>query len=734
MRSNSLWVTGASRSGKTTCLVNQFCEWVRPGLARGTTQSAMNVLVLAAIGDNRLDLADRLTDATQGRCPFRSTTPLGFFEDEVMLFWSLLIQQLDLRATFPVRLRPENEQELATRLWRTELDEAIAQTGYSEARLVRRILDLMQLASLSGITLEEIPALLEQGVPGIEGQVAELPIPYSTVGEMLQRWRMWCLRRGLLTYSLMTELYWRYLLPNPLYQQHLTDRFQAVIADDVDEFPAIARQLFEFFLNKGTLCAFGFNPDGAVRLGLGADPTYLAELSERCEVVTLSDRPVPCLLDELGESIVELVSDPVFFASLPNSIQTIQTTTQAQLIRQTGEVIIKAVQSGQIEPRDIALIGPGIDPISRYALTEILRKKGIPVELLNDQRPLASSPIIRSLFTLLALIYPGLGRLVDRDAIAEMLVVLSQKMSALDERLSLEKVLPTDEANTVLSTTVSMSTASSLIPHPSSLLIDPVRAGLIADHCFEPHPDRPTLMPVTAFPRWDRLGYQAADAYAGIVRWIDEQRSQLEQRLIASPVVMLDRAIQRFFLGGSHLPFDQLAAVRELIETAQHYWEVDDRVRRSDFSDAPPSMTVRNFVQLLRNGTVTANPFPVRPIGPASNAVTLTTVFQYRSSRRAHRWQFWLDAGSSRWLSGVDSLFAAPLFLQDWSRQPWRVEDSQAMNEQRLRRILLDLLGRTEEKLFLCYSDLSTSGQEQTGVLTSLVNAAIPLNSEPLSV
>ncbi|MBW4537802.1 MAG: recombinase family protein [Myxacorys chilensis ATA2-1-KO14] len=713
MRSNSVWVTGASRSGKTTRLVNQFCEWVRPGLTRGVTQSAIGVLVLAAIGDNRLDLADRLTAATQGKCPFRSTTPLGFFEDEVMLFWSLLIGSLDLKATFPIRLRPENEQELATRLWRAELDSAIARTSYSEARLVRRILDLMQLASLSGITLDEIPLLLEQGVPGIEGQVAELSIPYATVGEMLQRWRFWCLRRGLLTYSLITELYWRYLLPNPIYQKHLLDRFQGVIADDVDEFPAIARQLFEVFLNNDTACAFGFNPDGAVRLGLGADPTYMAELASSCEEVALT-RSVPSLMDDLGESIVELISDPVFFASLPDSIQTVQTTTQAQLIRQTGDVIVKAVQSGQIQPREIAIIGPGIDPISRYGLTEILRKKGIPVELLNDQRPLASSPIIRSLLTLLALIYPGLGRLVDRDAIAEMLVVLSQKIAASDWR--------SDET---LSTS-SVSTAS--------FLIDPVRAGLIADYCFEPHPDHPNLMPATAFPRWDRLGYQAADAYAGIVKWVEDQRQQLRERLIASPVVMCDRALQRFFLGGSHLPFDQLAALRELIETAQHYWEVDDRLRRSDFSDAPASMTVRNFIQLLRNGTVTANPFPVRPVGLASNAVTLATVFQYRSSRRAHRWQFWLDAGSSRWLSGVDALFAAPIFLQHWSGQAWRVEDTQTMNEQRLRRIMLDLLGRTEEKLFLCYSDLSTSGQEQTGVLTTLVNAAIPINSDPIPV
>lgn len=679
----SVWITGATRSGKTDRLVAQACEWMK--------MKRSGILVLAAIGDNRLALSDRISEATQGKFPFRATTPLGFFEDEVTLFWALLVQRLDLKAQFPLRLRPENEQELATKLWRVELDHAIAEAGIPEARLVRRVLDLMQLAALSGLSIEEIPALLHQGLLKVEGKISELALSPETIGEMMQRWRAWCLRRGLLTYSLITDLYGRYLLHDPVYQQHLLERFQAVVADDLDEYPAIVRSLFDFLLDRNIPCAFSFNPNGAVRLGLGADPTYLEQLSDRCTVVELSDRTHPCLIDQLGESILDLVSDPIFFASLPDSIQTLQTTTQAQLIRHTAEVIIKGVQSGQVEPREIALIGPGIDPISRYALREILTRQNIPVELLNDQRPLASSPIVRSLLTLLTLIYPGLGRATNRDTIAEMLVILSQK--------------------TELTTTY---------------VIDPVRAGLLADHCFEPHPDQPRLLAANTFPRWDRLGYQASEAYEGIVRWIESQRSQLDHRLIASPVVMLDRAIQRFFFGGSHLPFDQLAGLRELIETAQHYWEVDDRLRRSDLSDAPQSLTVRNFIQLLRSGAVTANPFPVRLIEP--NAVTLATVFQYRSTRRSHRWQFWLDAGSSRWLSGVDSLFAAPLFLQDWSGRVWDVEDTQMMNEQRLRRILLDLLARAEERLFLCYSDLSTSGQEQTGVLTTLVNAAIPLS------
>ncbi|XHX80753.1 MAG: recombinase family protein [Stenomitos frigidus ULC029] len=743
MNNEPIWVLGATRSGKTAYLVNQFRTWVQSGFkqhgvlgGRSTgaltepTESALplrppapprssvppvsfsttpegvpGVLVLAAIGDNRIELVDRLTAATQGKVSLHSTTPLGFFQSEVTLFWSLLIQQLDLKAQFPVRLAPENEQALAAQLWRSELDAAIGQqTSLTEVRLVRRLLDLLQLAALASIPVADIPVMLEQG---LAGQSEALPFPDAAVGELLQRWQDWCLAQGLLTYGIIAGLYWQYLLPNPTYQHHLAQRYQVVLADDVDEYPAIARSVFDTLLDAGATAIFTYNPDGAVRLGLGADPAYLAGLADRCRVETLTDRPTHCLGDDLGEAIVAIVTDPVFFASLPDAIQVIQTTSRAQLLRRTAEVIIEAVQTQHVQPHEIAVIAPGVDAIARYSLTEMLGKHQIPVESLNDQRPLTSSPIIRALLTLLTLVYPNLGRLVDREAVAEMLVVLSQQSASSQQ---LEAPHP-----------------SLLTLHPS--LIDPVRAGLLADYCFAPHPDRPRLLPVTTFPRWDRLGYQASNAYQSIVQWIATQQSQLEQRLIPNAVSLLDRAIQHFLFGGGALPFEQLSALRQLIETAQHYWEVDSRLRHRQRFDTPASMTVSRFIQLLQSGTVTANPYPVRPIGPDSNAVLLANVFQYRSSRRVHRWQFWLDAGSPRWLSGVDSLFGAPLFLQGWSGRAWTSADAMDANERRLRRILLDLLRRTEERVYLCHSDLATNGQEQTGVLLSLVNAAVPLDA-----
>ncbi|NET54919.1 MAG: hypothetical protein F6K47_01545 [Symploca sp. SIO2E6] len=146
----------------------------------------------------------------------------------------------------------------------------------------------------------------------------------------------------------------------------------------------------------------------------------------------------------------------------------------------------------------------------------------------------------------------------------------------------------------------------------------------------------------------------------------------------------------------------------------------------------PNSQTITNFILMLRHGTVTANPYPVRrSLTGAQNAVTLATIFQYRASRRFHRWHFWLDASSHLWeIGGAATLFGAPLFLKEWSGQPWTEEDRTKADEQRLQRILRDLLGRVGERVYLCHSDLAVNGNDQSGPLLTLVGAAADFTAD----
>jgi hypothetical protein len=681
--SESFWIVGPTRSGKTARLVAHYTQWAT------TVRTTTPVAVFAANGENRRDLVDRLFE-TGYAIPLESHTPLGFFQRDVMLFWPLLAQTLNLAAPFPLRLRPETEQVLATQRWQPLLDDRrLYQDGTRPAMMVRRTLDLWQLAALAGIPIAEIPARLEAGLGDLEGS-ADL---WQTMGEALQDWRHWCLERGLLTYSLITELYGQYLLPHPHYQTHLRSRYAGILADDVDDYPALMADLFTVLLDGGCPMRFTFNPDGGTRQGLGADPDCLSQLSHRCQSDLLPPNP-QTLGDRLGiDQVHGWLADPLWL-EMPETVQSIQTTARGTMLRQVAECIATAIHRGQVTAPDIAILGPGLDAIARYTLREILQSRGIELLSLQDQRPLVSYPKVRSLLTLLALIYPGLGPLIRADDVAELLVVLSQ---------------PTDRDRPT-----------------TDPAIDPVRAGLITDHCFIADVDHPQLADVTAFPRWDRLGYRATTAYHRIRQWITDQRHQRQQSLLPNPIqpmVILDRAIQHFFAGGTALPYDQLAALRELMETAQHYWDVDGRLRQTQSHHLNDAQVVGEFIDLLQRGTITADPYPVRPVGQPA-AVTLATLFQYRTQRCRHRWHFWLDAGSSLWLTGGGPLLGAPLFRRTWDGQPWTAADRDRDDTQRLHRQIIDLLRRVSDRLYLCHSDLATNGQEQIGPLLPWVNAA----------
>ena len=220
------------------------------------------------------------------------------------------------------------------------------------------------------------------------------------------------------------------------------------------------------------------------------------------------------------------------------------------------------------------------------------------------------------------------------------------------------------------------------------------------------------------------MGHQAVSAYQKITAWIEEHKQRQQQQSFLTPTILLSEAIA-YFLTSSSLTSDRLAILRELMETAQHFWEVDRRLRANEPSFQTQTATVAQFIQLLRRGTITANPRPLRQFSPQPDAITLATVFQYRSLRSSHRWQFWLDASSPLWSQGgAATLFAAPLFLRQWNGKTWMPENEYEQDRERLERILRDVMARATDKIFLCHSDLGVNGTEQAGALLPLVHAA----------
>lgn len=712
------WVSGSVKSGKTAALIAQLEQWslqfavsqrlrmqAKTPLAQGQT-----ILVFAANADNRGVLMQRVSQQIRGYGEIISTTPLAFFEAEVQLFWPIIIQQLGLRGYFPFRLRPETEQALALRLWG---DTLIAQLQQAEAvstdRWVRRVLDLIQLAASSGTPLTRLAARIKAGSASVMlcDPLADL------VQAMALQWRDWCLSCGVLTYGLITDLFWQYVMPHAVYRSQIPQRFVAIAADDVENYPAIARTFFETGIDLGLPSLFTYGELGGLRDGLGADSAYFLELKKRCTAVVL---PSSAALQEAASVPVAEMLWALRQASPHQQpeVYALKTTSRIELLQAAAQQAAHAIHAGEILPQAVAIIGPGLDPLARYAIIDTLGRSGIAVESLRDQRAIQSAAMVRSLLTLLALVYPGQGHLLDTEQIAEMLVVL---------------------------TTVG-SSAGGL---NGGVAIDPVRAGLLADYCFSPHPDDPELLPIEVYSRWDRLGHGAAQAYETLRRWIAQQQGHLRSSanssardysasyLTLNPVFMLDRAIQTFLMTRP-LTVDQLAVLRELIETAQHYWDVDARLRKMEQTWPTLPETVSAFIGLLHRGVITANPYPTTIAQQARPSVTLATTFQYLNAHLSHGWQFWLDAGSQLWqYSGDFELWGAPLFLKANIEAGFLAEDPVQKLNQRLKNTLLNLLGRVEERVYLCHSELAINGQPQMGPLMPWIDAALPIQSSEFS-
>jgi hypothetical protein len=717
--SDSFWITGSAKSGKTEALIAQLEQWIaaEPAIEPAIEPKALAHphLVFAANADNRTALMQRIAQQVRSRKTILSTTPLAFFESEVLLFWPLVIQHLGLRGYFPYRLRPETEQALALRLWsNSSHEQAIATLQAFEFATPdqwgRRILDLIQLAASSGTPLETLAAKLTTGDESLK-----LPESIAVLIQQLALdWKDWCLPRGILTYGLITDLFGQCLLTHHTYLNQLPQRFSTLAADDVDNYPKIARLLFERSLDLGLPGIFTYSPTGGIRKGLGADPEAFLKLRDRCTEVTL---PTLFALEPLDE---EIKRDEIRlnFPDQDLEIYGIQTVSRTQLLQEIAQHVISSIRDGAARPQDIALIGPGLDPLARYALIDSLQRQGIPVEPLREQRSLQSSAIVRALLTLLALVYPGLGHWVETEQIAEMLVILTEQTSI----------------------------------ETGNQGIDPVRAALLADYCFRPHPEQPQLLPIDTYLRWDRLGYAASTAYERIRQWIAQQQGALQQTipqtvltsnifqeqqslssldpdmapapakspyLTLSPIFILDRAIQTFLMQRP-LSLEQLAALRELIETAQHYWEVDARLRKIELDWPTLSEAIANFIDLLRRGVITANPYPVGNRQTRS-AVVLATSFQYLNARLQHPWQYWLDAGSQLWQYGGETdLWSAPLFLSHPS------SEQSSFYSGRMSATLAELVSRTQSRIYLCHSELAVNGQSQMGPLMPWVETAIP--------
>ncbi len=140
------------------------------------------------------------------------------------------------------------------------------------------------------------------------------------------------------------------------------------------------------------------------------------------------------------------------------------------------------------------------------------------------------------------------------------------------------------------------------------------------------------------------------------------------------------------------------------------------------------SVIRQEFMFMLQQGTVTANPYQKHSIPTAQEGVIIATIYQYRMSQLAHRWHIWLDVGSPLWqIGGATELYGAAVLRHSWDGSLWTADQAQQQDYERVQRLLHDLLARVSERIYLGFSEIDIRGEVQSGLLSCLQDYATPL-------
>jgi hypothetical protein len=143
-------------------------------------------------------------------------------------------------------------------------------------------------------------------------------------------------------------------------------------------------------------------------------------------------------------------------------------------------------------------------------------------------------------------------------------------------------------------------------------------------------------------------------------------------------------------------------------------------------SDNPSLDVGREYVKMLEDGVLAAQ--HLEPLNSTpQEAILVAPAYSFLMMNRPAAIQFWLDPGSSGWFQRLDQpLTHTNVLSRRWPLdRKWTFVEEEAANVESMSRLVLGLLRRCRQKVFLCVSNLGESGFEQRGALLTAFQSVL---------
>jgi hypothetical protein len=720
---SKIFLAGPPGSGKTTLAVERL-RWL---IQRGMPTTS--ILVLTPQRTLATLYYDALRDPDLGPAGTVDVITLdGLARRVIQLFWPLIGD----RAGFahpthpPVFLTVETAQYFMDGI----VGPLIDQHGYFDAvtigrtRLLSQLLDNLNKAALVGIPLGEVPERLKGAWTG-ESARSQI---YDQAGECVGRFRRYCLDHNLLDFSLQIETFLRHLWPQPAVRAYLFERYRHLILDNVEEDTPVVHDLLAEWVPQCDSALIAFDRDGGYRIFLGADPTSAARLAAACDErveLTQSHVASPDVL-HLGYQIgLSLRQSPQPVAGDFRQILHFQEHRfHPQMLDWAADEITRLVAEGT-PPGEIVVLAPFISDALRFSLLEKLSARDIPARSHRPSRALRDEPAARCLLTLAKLAHPAWEL---SPPPFDVTLALTQAIDGLDL----------------------------------------VRARLLTDIVYRPQPLSLTAFAQIQGEMRERIGYLSGERYDTLRSWLEHYQEGMDG--VPDGEVPLDYFLSRLFgevlsqpgfgfharpqgiresgnqgiresegqrvrgsgnqrvgkAGGqsSSQSLDAGRVASDLIESARKFREALELVPDTPGEEAM-SIGAR-FVRMVERGVVAATYVQSWRL-TQGDTVLIAPAYTYLMTNHPVDYQFWLDAGSNGWWERIYQPLTHPYVLRrDWQPgDPWTDEDEYRVRQESLYRLVLGLVRRCRQGVYLGISELGEQGYEQRGPLLQTIQSAL---------
>ena len=595
-------------------------------------------------------------------------TYFGFINQELERFWDLVEEELEgLRERLaPTFMTVEPTHYLMTAFVKQAREAgSFIEVNATKEQIALQLINNLNYAALNTLELSEVKDRLANWA-----LVQEQDISYQDAFEIMKRFRSICLEERCLDYSLVIELYNKYLLGNKEYNNYLTQNYKYLIVDDLEKSSPAAQDLISKLIQQGEESYLAYNPAGGFEKFFGAAPELAKKrFMSQGEVIELeSSYTSSQAAQEMAEQVTDkiLTGSELSYNQLIAQDNIIQEKFRGEMLEEVIKQVKELIANG-VKAEEIALVAPQIDKILEFILARETEEEEYALLNLRRER-----------------------RLLD-NSFAEVLIVLTILTNpAWDLELNFSALIETFD----------------LI-----LDLDPIRAALLAQEVEDYK-----LPDLAADPNLrERIGFDKAGQYDTFREWIvekQEQKFELEYFFreafgeLLAPLLdaINDQDRKEEIILSCRKIMDSIVKFKDSV---QEFKDIDDR----DIG--------AKFIEMVLNGTLAAELL----FGKESkeDKIVLATPYTFLSlpDVKEVKHLFLLDISSELWLQGSSKELSNPYVLSRQTNGEWGDKIDQNLRKEQLAHYLEGIFNKVQEKIYLADSDLSSRGWEQEGELGS---------------